>query len=197
MWLTRTVAWLGCSTRSGQRDAALAEYREAIRLHEERLVRVPDPTYGEGERAAAYFEYALLLSQVGRVAEARAHYEKGLAIQPKTAVDCNNLAWLLATAPDPSPAQPGPCCRAGAKSVELRPEESVRTGTPWARPTTGRATGRPRSPPGEVDGTARKAATAFDWFFLAMAHWQLGEKDKAREWYDQAVQWMDKNQPTE
>ena len=35
-----------------------------------------------------------------------------------------------------------------------------------------------------------------DWFFLAMAHWQLGEKDKAREWYDRAVQWMDKNQPT-
>lgn len=28
-----------------------------------------------------------------------------------------------------------------------------------------------------------------------MAHWQLGEKDKAREWYDKAVQWMDKNKP--
>jgi hypothetical protein len=30
-----------------------------------------------------------------------------------------------------------------------------------------------------------------------MAHWQLGEKDKAREWYDRAVQWMDNNQPTD
>jgi hypothetical protein len=28
-----------------------------------------------------------------------------------------------------------------------------------------------------------------------MAHWQLGEKDKARAWYDRAVAWMDKNQP--
>ncbi len=27
------------------------------------------------------------------------------------------------------------------------------------------------------------------------AHWQLGEKEKAREWYDKAVQWMDNNQP--
>ena len=36
----------------------------------------------------------------------------------------------------------------------------------------------------------------YDWFFLAMAHWQLSEKDKAREFYDRAVQWMDKNQPT-
>ena len=41
----------------------------------------------------------------------------------------------------------------------------------------------------------RKGGDSFDWFFLAMAHWQLGEKDKAREWYDRAVQWMDKNQP--
>jgi eukaryotic-like serine/threonine-protein kinase len=32
-------------------------------------------------------------------------------------------------------------------------------------------------------------------FFLAMAHWQLGEKDKARVWYDKAVGWMEKNQP--
>jgi len=36
---------------------------------------------------------------------------------------------------------------------------------------------------------------SFNAFFLAMAHRQLGEKEKAREWYDKAVQWMDKNQP--
>jgi eukaryotic-like serine/threonine-protein kinase len=34
-----------------------------------------------------------------------------------------------------------------------------------------------------------------DWFFLAMAHWQLGKKDEGNEWYDKAVKWMDKNQP--
>jgi tetratricopeptide (TPR) repeat protein len=60
----------------GQRDAALAEFREAIRLHEEHLVRVPDPTYGEGLRALAYFEYGRLLSQVGRVEEAWALYDE-------------------------------------------------------------------------------------------------------------------------
>jgi hypothetical protein len=25
-----------------------------------------------------------------------------------------------------------------------------------------------------------------------MAYWQLGEKNKARTWFDKAVQWMDK-----
>ncbi len=34
-----------------------------------------------------------------------------------------------------------------------------------------------------------------DWLFLAMAHWQLGDKGAARKWYDQAVQWMEKFAP--
>jgi hypothetical protein len=33
---------------------------------------------------------------------------------------------------------------------------------------------------------------SFNSFFLAMAHWQLGEKEVARHWYDRAVTWMEK-----
>ncbi len=40
-----------------------------------------------------------------------------------------------------------------------------------------------------------KGGISFDWFFLAMAHWQLGKKDEARQWYDKAVPWMEKNNP--
>jgi uncharacterized protein HemY len=40
-----------------------------------------------------------------------------------------------------------------------------------------------------------KDGNSSDFFFLAMAHWQLGEKEQARTWYDRAVQWMDKHQP--
>ena len=29
----------------------------------------------------------------------------------------------------------------------------------------------------------RNDGDSHDWFILAMAHWQLGEKDKAREWF--------------
>ena len=32
-------------------------------------------------------------------------------------------------------------------------------------------------------------------FFLAMAHWQLGEKEAAREFYDRAVAWMNDKSP--
>jgi hypothetical protein len=29
-----------------------------------------------------------------------------------------------------------------------------------------------------------------------MAHWRLGQKDEARKWYQQAVEWGEKNGPT-
>lgn len=41
----------------------------------------------------------------------------------------------------------------------------------------------------------RNGGDSFDWFFLAKAHWQLGDKEQARKSYDQAVRWMDKNKP--
>ena len=41
----------------------------------------------------------------------------------------------------------------------------------------------------------RSGGSAHDFFFLAMAHHQLGNKTEARTWYDKAVAWMDKNAP--
>jgi hypothetical protein len=38
----------------------------------------------------------------------------------------------------------------------------------------------------------RKGGDCTDWFFLAMAHCRLGEKDQARQWYDKAVALMEK-----
>jgi tetratricopeptide (TPR) repeat protein len=36
---------------------------------------------------------------------------------------------------------------------------------------------------------------ASDWLILAMARWQLGERKSARDWYDKAVAWIEKNKP--
>jgi tetratricopeptide (TPR) repeat protein len=40
----------------------------------------------------------------------------------------------------------------------------------------------------------RRGGDAFDWLFLAMAHRKLGYPDEARRAYEQAVQWLEKNQ---
>ena len=41
--------------------------------------------------------------------------------------------------------------------------------------------------------TLRKGGDAYDWLFLAMAHWQLGHQEEARQWYRRAVAWIDQN----
>ena len=53
-----------------------------------------------------------LLLRKGRGDEAVAHYQAAIAIQPANAFFLNNLAWVLATCPNPQ-------VRNGARAVEL------------------------------------------------------------------------------
>jgi tetratricopeptide (TPR) repeat protein len=39
----------------------------------------------------------------------------------------------------------------------------------------------------------RENGEAFDYFPLAAAHWQLGDRDDARKWYEKGVLWMARN----
>ena len=41
----------------------------------------------------------------------------------------------------------------------------------------------------------RSGGDSRDWFCLAMVQRQLGDPEKARHWYDQAVQWLEQNKP--
>jgi tetratricopeptide (TPR) repeat protein len=36
---------------------------------------------------------------------------------------------------------------------------------------------------------------AHDWLFLALAHWQKGDKDEARKWFHKAVDWIKEKDP--
>jgi hypothetical protein len=40
----------------------------------------------------------------------------------------------------------------------------------------------------------RDGGDGANWFVLAMAYWQSGQKDEARRWNDRAIRWMEKNQ---
>jgi Flp pilus assembly protein TadD len=80
------------------------------------------------------------------------------------------------------------------KAVELAPED----GTAWN--TLGVALLRAGSWKESINALQkskdlRKAGDSSNWFFLAMAHRHLGDQDEARKWYNQGVQWMEKNQP--
>jgi WD40 repeat protein/serine/threonine protein kinase/Flp pilus assembly protein TadD len=180
---------------SGQRNRAIAEYHEAIRLHAEHLARIPDSTYGAGERASAYFEYALVLARVGRLPEARAQYEKALAIWPEAIAEYNNPDKLRASAADPGLRDRARAVELAAKSVELDPK----TGASWN--TLGTILYRAGDWPGAIEALRKsnelgaKAALGFNGYVLAMAHHRRGESGPARIWFDVAGRWHRRTAP--
>jgi tetratricopeptide (TPR) repeat protein len=87
----------------------------------------------------------------------------------------------------------------GLKLAKQAVESAPENGFYWN--TLGVAHYRARNWAAAIDALQKSRALqedkflSWDAFFLAMAHWQLGSKDDARKWYDQAVEGMDKYQP--
>jgi tetratricopeptide (TPR) repeat protein/serine/threonine protein kinase len=166
--------------RHGQPDAAAAEYREALRLE-------PDFTDARSRLRA-------VLAETGRWPEAIAERRQNLLRHPHDASAHNDLAWLLATCVGRKYRNAGRAVEVADKAVQLAPRE----GTYWN--TLGVA--RYRAGDSKAAITAleksmalREGGDSWDWFFLAMAHQQLGRKQEARKWYDRASAWLDRRQP--
>jgi tetratricopeptide (TPR) repeat protein len=105
----------------------------------------------------------------------------------------NNLAWSLVSVPGEPWFNPKEGLALARKAVALEPNE-------WGfLNTLGVAAFRAS----DWETAARvfhQSATftgggAYDFFFLAMTYWHQGNKKEAREMYDRAVAWTEKNKP--
>lgn len=99
----------------------------------------------------------------------------------------NDAAWFLVTCPDVGSRDPGRALALARRAVEARPDN----GTYWN--TLGAAEYRAGNWQAAVSAleeaiTRRQGGTSEDWTFLAMAHWQLGERQVATTWYEKLVQ---------
>ena len=105
----------------------------------------------------------------------------------------NTLAWWLANDPDLADRDPKRAVRLATRALELsaKPANWNTLGTARYRDGDWKAAIEALTKSMELS----KGGDGNDWFFLAMAHWQLGDKPQARSWYDKAVPWMEKNQP--
>ena len=106
----------------------------------------------------------------------------------------NDGAWFLATCPVPGTREPQRAVEWAIQAVPAKPGQA----TLWN--TLGVAHYRDENWPAALAALQKSmdlqdGGTGFDWFFLAMIHWQMGEKDDSRNWFDKAVEWMDKNGP--
>jgi Flp pilus assembly protein TadD len=132
---------------------------------------------------------------LGQMDDALADIRQAIRLGPNFAGPHNNLAWFLATCPDPKLRDPARAVEAARKAVELAPQDS---GT-WN--TLGAALYRAGDWKAAISALEKSVALAhdnqlaFNGFFLAMARSQLGQKGEARTWYDKAVAWMEKNAP--
>src|SRR5262249_568171 len=107
----------------------------------------------------------------------------------------NNLSWLLATCLDQKLRDPKRAVELAKKAVELTPKEGNHwnpLGVAYDRAGDWKAAVEALRKSNEL---LKGNQLSFNAFFLTMGQWQLGDKLEARKWYDQAVSWMDKNQP--
>jgi tetratricopeptide (TPR) repeat protein len=189
------------SLARGYRDAGrLAEARP---LFEEALRRVKpklgpdhaDKLAATGNwRVVARAQRAVggLLHTLGRAKEAeqvyreaRACWEKRHAANPG-GHDRWELAWFLVICPDPGVRDPG-------RALELA-RKAPRNGLWWR--VLGAAHLRAGDWPAAIAALEKAdqlagGGGAWEWFFLAMAHWRQGDQEAARTWYDRGLQHME------
>jgi tetratricopeptide (TPR) repeat protein len=166
--------------RQGTLDEAVAEWRKVVEL---------EPRF-----ALVHASLGGALADQGKRDEAAAEYRKAIELDPGSANVCNNRAWHLAT--DPEPRR-----RDGLLAVtlaQLAVKAAPTNGNYWN--TLGAAHYRAEDwneavAALEKSMELRQGGDGSDWFFLAMAHWQLGDREPARKWYAAAALWMDKHAP--
>jgi serine/threonine protein kinase/Flp pilus assembly protein TadD len=175
----RYVGW--AYLQMGRPDEAIANCREALRL---------SPDTAEFHSMLGY-----ALFYAGRKDEATSEFEKAIA-------DCRNsirnpansfmrwkLAAILASCPVTSLRNPLEAVKLATEALELEPPGAHDLAT----------LGIAHYGAGNISRAVEVLQRAYkldknnteSLFFLAMAEWQLGNHDAAREWYEKAVTWMD------
>jgi WD40 repeat protein/tetratricopeptide (TPR) repeat protein len=181
-------------------EGSESAFREALSLRQKSVQATPRDKLARRTLATCYEKLGSSLNQAGQTAEAEKAYLQALTIKDKlskdfpTSPDCqNSLAWLLVSCPLKR-------LRDADRAVEQASRAVRRASfTPTYWNTLGVAHYRAGKWTEAVGALDRAVALASggditDWLFLAMAHKQLGNLEKARHWYHQAVVAMDKDQ---
>jgi serine/threonine protein kinase/tetratricopeptide (TPR) repeat protein len=185
----------------GRTQEAEATLRQSVAVGRKLVADHPGVDPYPSFLARAQFQLGLFLHESNRADEAadtfrqaRRLFEETVARVPDNPRHQNDLAWFLVTCPAVQ-------FRDGERAVAAARRALQRTPTSvfyW------RTLGIAQYRAGKWQDAREALAKAMelggggesrDWFFLAMALWQQGDRAQARKWYEQARQWMEKNLP--
>ncbi|MDZ4684599.1 MAG: tetratricopeptide repeat protein [Planctomycetaceae bacterium] len=199
------VAWFNLANLlvdNDRADEAAPAFHEAVEIMDDVVARTPSNSDGQRRLAKYHYTEGLCLRSTGRHADASRAYGRALLIRrglvaafPSVARYQQELAWQLATCPDPDLRDSRAAMLSAQQAVELSPQNA----TCWT--TLGVAQYRAGDWIAAVKSLkhARQLPTfnqSLDWF-LAMAHYRAGDVAQARQYYDQARTWMDQNRPND
>ncbi len=178
----------------GRLDEAEAAYREMLAGYDALRAKYPSvPSYADGAFRARLW-LGEVLCAAGRRLEAAELFRQGLALGEESnwqdPAARNRFAWLLANCADAGFRNPPKAVVLAGNVVSQVPK----TGDYWM--TLGGAHYRAGDYRAAVEALEKavQLPTDFDTsparFFLAMAHWQLGQKDQAKARYREGVEQM-------
>src|SRR5262249_2149704 len=141
------------------------------------------------DNVVAYWERGNVHAHLGQWDASQDDNSAALAVAKndrERAFVLNSQAWVYAACPIPQVRKPARAVELALKAVELNPKQSYY----WN--TLGVAhyrAGDWKGAIGALEESIRLTSDirAYNGLFLAMAHWQLGDRDQARAWYDTSV----------
>jgi tetratricopeptide (TPR) repeat protein len=150
----------------------------------------------DAKNANAWYGRGWAYRMLGQGEKAIADLSRAIEVNPQLATAHDELAQILVLQPGPNAPDPQTTSRAvnlAKKAVQLAPKNAS------FRSTLGAAhyrAGEWKAALGALEKSMEfDHGNAVAWFFLAMAHCQLGHREQAREWYDRAMKWTTENEP--
>ena len=175
-------------------DLERARYRRAqalIRLgrHREALADL-EILISKGPAHYALYQLRGTVREVlGDNEQARADQERASSLLPKAPMALNNRAWTDATGPIDQ-RDPERAVILARRAVALAPGRQLTLNTLGVALYRAGQFAEAISVLAQSRAAGKGDVDAFDLFFLAMAHHQLGHRPEARGCYDQAVRWL-------
>jgi tetratricopeptide (TPR) repeat protein len=193
--LAQTLVGLANFFRESGNQSRFEEIRrQAVSQYEKLKEDFPENSNYRFDLVRGYLALAELLSEFGRQTEADDYFRKALKVDPDDAGINNALAWFQVKTPESHFRDAALAVRLAKKATEARsPNGSYHNTLGVALYRSG--DDRAAIAELEVAMRLRNGGDGYDWFFLAMAHSRLGEIDRAKTWFDRAVQWTDSNNP--